>query len=223
MDDIAPEVASFYTKNPGTNYADDYVTSHSPRCKWMVERFGLDKLRDQRILGIGEGVGMNLQYLDQSNWMVSLDGAVIDPARKLCPFLNLRADFNRPDFGMLFDNEPPFDHLIAAEVVEHVSFVDNLMKQMKRLLKVNGTAYITIPHDSVTHPVSMPGLFFPEDRFAEYIQQWAFIIEDFDIRKEGWPVCAFKVRNAPIQEARPRYYKAEAKFINSDPTCWANL
>lgn len=221
MDDIT---AQFYSKNADhEDYLANYVKSHSPRCKWTVDRFKLNQLRDQRILGIGEGVGMNFQYLDTSNHMVGMDGALIPPASKLCSFLNLRVDFDRPDFGMLYENDQPFDWIIAAEVIEHVSFINNLMKQMKRLLKPNGYAIFTIPDESVTHPTSMPGLFFPADRFAEYIQQWAFIIEDFDIYQDGWKTCAFKVRNAPQQEARPRYFKGEAKFINSQPDAWPNL
>jgi len=224
MSDFDQSAESFYAADKaGGGYLSSYITSHSPRCKWMVERFGLDKIKNSRVLGIGEGVGMNFQYMDQSNYLVGIDGAIIPREAKLCPFLNLRADLNRPDFGILFDNEEKFDYLIAAEVIEHVSFVNNLMRQMKRLLKPNGTAFFTVPHQSVTHPTSMPGIFFPEGNFAEYIQQWAFIIEDYDMYTVNWPVCAFKVRNAPIQEAKPRYFKHEAKFINSEPDIWPNL
>ena len=217
-------IEGFYTKNSNTeDYLTNYIQSHSPRCKWTMERFKMNELRNQRILGIGEGVGMNFQYLDKSNYLVGMDGAIIKPQDKLCSFTNLRVDLNRPDFGMLFDNEEKFDCLIAAEVIEHVSFINNLMEQMKKLLKPNGVAIFTIPHESVTHPTSMPGLFFPESNFIEYIEQWAFIVEDFEIYKEGWWTCCFKVRNAPIQKARPRYFKNEAKFINSTPDIWPNI
>ncbi len=216
-----PVVDSFYTKLPG--YAESYNTSHRPRCKWVMERFGLNKLESQRIVGLGEGMGNNFEHFKPSNHLVSLDGAIIPPSSKLCPFLSLRMNLDETDFGSLFDNEGPFDVMIACEFLEHVSHLNHVMRESKKLVKVNGTAVFTIPHVSVTHPTSTPGLFFPESNFREYLEQWAWIVEDFDIYREGWWTCAFKVRNAPIQEARPKFPKNETKFINSDPVAWPNL
>lgn len=215
-------VENFYLKNPEReDYYSNYVSSHMPRCIWVMERFGMDKVINKRILGIGDGPGMNLSLLNKNNYLVNMDGAKLD--KKLCHFLNLRVDFNRPDFGMLFDNEEKFDYIIACELIEHVSNINNLMREMKNLLKINSHAIFTIPHESVWHPTSIPGLFFPHENFKQYIEQWAFIVEDFDIYQQGWKTVCYKVRNAPIQESRPKYFKEEVKFLNSYPDDWPNL
>lgn len=217
-------VEGFYTKNADhEDYYANYVSSHMPRVKWVVERFGLDKVKDQRVVEIGSGPGLYFSQMDQSNWFVGLDGARLEESKKLCPFLNLRVDLNRPDFGMLFDNERPFDILIASEVIEHVAGIDNLMLQMKRLLKPNGMAIFTIPHVSVTHPVIYPSLFYPESNFKLYIEQYAWLVEDYSFYEKGWPTCCFRVRNAPMREQKPLFDKAESKFRGQNPETWTNL
>lgn len=216
-------VKEFYNKNEGHGYSDTYDAQHGPRIDWIVNQYGLDKIENKRILDIGCGRGNFFKRMNSNNFFVGMDGAEINFKNKLCDFLSLRVDFNREDFGMLFDNDEKFDLIIASEVIEHISWIDNAMKQMKNLLKPNHYAIFTIPHESVTHPTSMPGLFFPESRFKEYIEQWAWIVEDEKVYKENWWTCCYRVKNAPIQESRPRYFKNDLKFINSYPDRWSNL
>ena len=215
--------ANFHLKNAGSNYLDQYVLDHSPRVKWVIERFGLDKIQGKRIIQVGVGRGLYFANMDPSNYYVGMDAAVIPPASKLCPFLSLRADFNREDFGMLFDNEEKFDLLICSETAEHVSNINNLMLQMKNLLKPNGTAIFTIPHHSVTHPVIFPGVFYPEQNFKVFIEQYAWLVEDYELYDKGWKTCCFKVRNAPMIEQRPLFWKQESKFHGQTPENWTNL
>lgn len=213
-------VTNFYTKNASENYEDDYDKSHSGRIDWVIKRFGLDKIQNQRIVDIGAGKGNYFKRMWQNNHFVGLDGAIIRD--KLTDFLSLRVDFNEP-FGQLFDNEKPFDFLIASEVIEHVANINNMMLEMKKLLKVNGKALFTIPHVSVTHPTAFPGLFFPEQNFQIFIQQYGWIVEDFDIFQDGWKTCCFLVRNAPMNEQIPLFDKSESKFRGEEPIRWANL
>lgn len=220
---IDKTIETFYTKNATDGYADRYDVEHGPRIDWIINQYGLDKIENQRILDIGCGRGNFFKRMNPNNYFVGMDGANIDKNSKLCEFLSLRVDFNREDFGSLFDNEEKFDLIIASEVIEHISFIDNLIKQMKNLLKTNHYAIFTIPHESVTHPTSMPGLFFPESRFKEYIEQWSWIVEDERIYRENWWTCCYRVRNAPIQEARPKFFKNDDKFINAYPNQWSNL
>lgn len=224
-------VTNFYSKNPDQGYSDQYDKDHGKRIDWVVKRFGLDKLQNQRIVDIGAGKGNYFKRMSEtenrdslldypSNYYVGLDGALT--GEKLCKFLSLRVDFNEP-FGQLFDNEKPFDFLIASEVIEHIANINNVMLEMKKLLKVNGKALFTVPHVSVTHPTAFPGLFFPEQNFQIFIQQYGWIVEDFDVFQDGWKTCCFLVRNAPMSEQIPLFDKAESKFRGQEPINWANL
>ncbi len=224
-------ITNFYTKNAEEGYADDYDKSHGSRISWVIKRFGLDKFQNQRIVEVGAGKGNYFKRMQESenphglvnypgNYYIGLDGALT--GEKLSNFLSLRVDFNGP-FGQLFDNERPFDFLICSEVIEHCANINNVMLEMKKLLKVNGKALFTIPHVSVTHPTAFPGLFFPEQNFQIFIQQYGWIVEDFDIFQDGWKTCCFLVRNAPMKEQIPLFPKQEAKFRGQEPINWANL
>lgn len=215
--------ANFHLKNADSGYLDQYVIDHLPRVKWVVERFGLDKIENQRVIEVGVGRGLYFSQMNPSNTFVGLDGAVIPFTSKLCKFLSLRVDFNREDFGMLFDNEEKFDALICSETLEHIGNLNNVMLQMKNLLKPNGTAIFTIPHHSVTHPVVFPGVFYPEQNFQRFIEQYAWLVEDYALYDKGWWTCCFKVRNAPMSEQRPLFPKSEAKFWGNNPEAWTNL
>jgi len=221
---IDPSVSNFYTKNADReDYAANYVSSHRARCKWVMERFGLDKLSNQRIVGIGEGMGNNFEHLHPSNYMVSLDGAAIKPEQKLTDFLSLRVDLNEKGWGNLFDNEGKFDSLIACELIEHVANINNLMLEMKKMVKENGVAVFTIPDFEMTHPVAFPGLFFPWQSFVTFIEQYAWLVEEHAVFESGWKTQCFKVRNAPMKEQRPLFHKHEEKFWGQDPITWSNL
>lgn len=215
-------ITNFYTKN-GQSYYDSYDKDHSGRIDWVIKRFKLDEIENKRILDIGCGRGNFFKRLNPNNTFIGLDGAKFGSGGKLCEFQCLRVDFNKEDFGILFDNEEKFDVIIASEVIEHIGNINNIMLQMKKLLKENKYAIFTIPHETVTHPTIFPGIFFPESNFKVFIEQYGWIVEDFDIFQNGWPTCCFKVRNAPLLEARPKFPKSESKFLGRTPEEYTNL
>lgn len=213
-------VENFYGKNGAENYGQNYDSQHSTRIDWVVNRFKLQDIQNQRVIDIGCGKGNYFKRMNPNNYFVGLDGAIT--GEKLCDFLSLRVNLNDP-FGHLFDNEQKFDYLICSEVIEHISNIDNIMLEMKKLLKTNGKALFTIPHESVTHPVAFPGIFFPERNFQLFIEQYAWIVEDFDIFQDGWKTCCFLVRNAPMKEQKPLFPKFESKFLGLNPIDWTNI
>ncbi len=216
-------VADFHTKNAESGYMDQYVKDHMSRVKWVVDRFGLNKIENQRVIEVGAGRGLYFSVMNPNNYFVGLDGAIIPPEKKLVPFLNLRVDLNREDFGILFDNEEKFDVLICSETIEHVAGIDNIMLQMKKLLKPNHYAIFTIPDFSVTHPVAFPGLFYPASNFKVFIEQYAWIVEDQALYEFGWKTACFKCRNASMMEQRPLFPKQETKFWGKTPIDWTNI
>lgn len=217
---IPDHVGQFYAKNSNQGYADDYDRQHASRIDWVTKRFGLDKLTNQRVADVGAGRGNFFKRMDSSNTFVGLDGAKI--GSKLVPHLSLRVNLDQP-FAHLFDNEGSFDWLICSETIEHVAGIDNLMLEMKRLLKPNGFAVFTVPDVSVTHPVAFPGLFYPWQNFVLFIEQYAWLVQEHDTFTAGWPTQCFLVRNAPMTEQRPVFPKQEAKFLGQTPIGWTNL
>ena len=133
-------VEGFYTKMAG--YEDDYDRQHASRIDWVVKRFGLDQIAGKRVVDVGAGKGNYFKRMNPDNYFVGLDGAKIQG--KLCPFLSLRVDLNQP-FAHLFDNEEKFDWLICSETLEHVASIDNVLLEMKKILKENHYAIFTIP------------------------------------------------------------------------------
>ena len=222
MNPIIPShVEGFYDKLSEQGYSDTYDSQHAKRIDWVVATYGLHFLRNQRILDVGAGKGNFFKRLDPSNTFVGLDGAKLGPSGKLCPFLSLRVDLSQP-FAHILDNEERFDWIICSETLEHVAGIDNLLLEMKKLLKVNGKAIFTIPDVLVTHPVAFPGLFYPHQNFTIFIEQYAWLIEEQHFFTAGWQTRSFKVRNAPMREQKVIFPKDE-KLWGQDPIAWTNL
>ena len=220
-------VEQFYAKNAEQGYSDEYNNQHGPRIQWVIERFGLDKLTNTNVVDVGCGRGNYFSRMPDpvasGNKYYGLDGAKLGAGAKLKNnFTSIRADFDIP-FGHVLDNEVEIDYLIASEVIEHVVGIDNMMLSMKQLVKQNGKALFTIPHISVTHPVVYPGLMYPEQNFQIFIEQYAWLVEDFDIYPGNWKSCCFLCRNAPMIEQKPLFPKEERKFWGNPPSVWANL
>lgn len=214
-------VENFYNKNPNQNYSDEYDNQHGPRVDWIIKRFKLDLLQGQRICDVGAGRGNFFKRLNPNNTFVGIDGADIKNG-KLCNFLSLKVDLDYP-FADILSNEEKFDFLICSETLEHLSGLDNCILEMKKILKENHYAIFTIPHVSVTHPIIYPGIFYPEQNFKIFLEQYAWVVEGFDIFQDGWKTCCFLVRNAPMMEQKVLFPKHESKFHGVSPREATNL
>ena len=217
---IDNSVDNFYQKNASSNYEDHYDVEHGPRIDWIVDRFNLKSIENKRIIDVGCGKGNFFKRLNPKNFFVGIDGAKIN--KKLCDFFLLKVNLDYP-FSYLFDNEEKFDFLIASEVIEHISGLDNMLLEMKGLLKENAKALFTIPHVSITHPTIYPGIFYPENNFKTFIEQYGWIVEEVDYCNVGCKSVCFLVRNAPLTESRPMFVKNEPKFYGKTPREYTNL
>jgi len=213
-------VNNFYFKEGLDNYHDNYDLEHGPRIDWIVNRFELNKLESQRIIDIGCGRGNFFKRMSKNNYMVGIDGAKI--LSKLCDFTLLKIDLDYP-FADIFANEKKFDYLIASEVIEHVSGLDNLMLEMKSLLKEDGKALFTIPHESTTHPTIYPGIFYPENNFKIFIEQYGWLVEALDYCPIGCKSVCFLCKNAPLTDSKPMFPKQDPKFFGKSPREYTNL
>lgn len=213
-------VENFYNKNSDQNYVDEYDTQHGSRIDWIIKKFGLEKLQNKRICDVGAGRGNFFKRLNPNNTFVGIDGAIIK--NKLCNFLSLKIDLDYP-FADILSNEEKFDFLICSETLEHLSGLDNCILEMKKLLKENHYAIFTIPHVSVTHPIIYPGVFYPEQNFKIFLEQYAWLVEEQVTFTAGWPTVCFLVRNAPMIEQKVLFPKSESKFHGVTPREATNL
>lgn len=242
---IDPTVSDFFIKdNPG--YLAEYDHSHGPRLDALVARYGLDKLRGQRILDVGGGLGFLGKRLDRSNDYWVIDGAEITPEQRLCRGNWLKADldhdtFSRhdiPGFGptglrdvMIYTDRHlgSFDAAFCLETLEHIGNPHHALVEIKKLVKPDGDIYISIPTETVWHNAPMPTLLWPENpNFRLFLQQMALPILDFyhyTPATVGWPAYTYRCRNAAWTENPRRllFPKDEAKFLGATPLQATNL
>jgi SAM-dependent methyltransferase len=211
-------VSNFYKKTP--DYHDNYDNEHGSRIDWIIETFKLNDITDKRIIDIGCGRGNFFKRLPKSNYFLGIDGADIES--KLCEFTLLKLNLDNP-FADILSNEDRFDFLIASEVLEHISGLDNIMLEMKKILKENHYAIFTIPHISVTHPTIYPGIFYPEQNFKIFIQQYGWIVERIEHCPIGCKSVCFLVKNLPLEKSIPMFPKNDIKFYGKTPREYTNL
>ena len=98
--------------------------------------------RDLRTLDIGCGTGVNLEYLGRYGKVVGLDSSHEAVVR--CRANGLPGVLMGDIFQLPF---PPgsFDLVVAMDVIEHVDDDVAALREILRILKPGGLAYITVP------------------------------------------------------------------------------
>lgn len=220
-------VRDFYTKNPGSGYATEYEASHGPRLDALVAHYGFDKLKSQKILDVGGGLGFLGKRLDPSNDYWVMDGAEISPDQQLCRGSWLKADLDHDPFGL--SSSGPFDAAFCLETLEHIGNPHHALVEIKKLVKPNGLICLSIPTETVWHNAPYPTLLWPENpNFRLFLQQMALPIIEFWHYKPasvGWPAYHYLCRNAAWTENPRRFLfpKDEAKFLGATPLEATNL
>lgn len=96
-------------------------------------------------LGCGEGYGMEMLYSNAAYWLA------IDKKRPAHIDFSNKAGFQRcilPDLSLLDDES--FDTIICFQVIEHIGDDHALMKEIRRVLKKGGIAYLTTPNKEMS-------------------------------------------------------------------------
>lgn len=165
------------------------------------------------------------ELLDSSTDYWVVDGAQIPLENRLSrgwwQFNDLDHDeFGRPILRALQRDhvglgQQQFDTAFCLETLEHLSNPYHCLSEIKKLVKIGGDVFLSVPTESVTHNVVYPGLLWPFPNFQVFLEQMALPVRDFYVYQptgRGWPAYQFKCENRPWSEKVPLFQKSDAKF-----------
>lgn len=104
--------------------------------------------RDQRVLELGCSSGHMSRVLKSRG--CSIVGIEIDPvaaqsAREWCEAVHV-ANLDDPDWYQILSGQPPFDVIMAADVLEHLRDPQQCLAHLRRLLKSGGRIVLSVPN-----------------------------------------------------------------------------
>lgn len=222
-------VKNFFTKNADQAYIDQYDKDHGGRLDAMITRFGLQNVKNCRVLDVGGGLGFLGKRLDASNNYCVIDGAEIPEDKRLCNGKWYKADLDYEKFSEYQDEFygkhtiPKCDYAFCLETLEHLTNPYNCLTEIKKLVKENGEIYISIPHANVTHNYIYPSLMIDPAWFQQFLDQMALPTIEYWLWDKGWNAHHYRCRNAPWTESKMLYYKEEAKFRGKTPVEAVNI
>lgn len=132
-------------------------TYHLNRAKQKIQKFYLEAVsgvEKPRILDIGCHIGTDLFQLPKVNpnakfWGIDISSDAISYAKKLAKLRGEKsiyfkvADANKP----LPFPESYFDVVLASEVIEHLHYPQQFLKEVRRILKSSGNLIVSTPND----------------------------------------------------------------------------
>lgn len=204
----------FYTTS-GHDY-ESYEKSHGSRLDYLVEDFNLNQL-EGGIADIGCGLGFMYKRLgtEAQKEYVGFDATpLIDP-----PFKYHQQDLDLPTTY----TGQKFKSVFCFETLEHLTNPYQCLVNIKNFLVENGSLFLSIPHESVTHNTIYPSLMYPVENFHEFLRQMAFKIERHAIHNKCFVQHSYKLRNLTWSESRMKWHKEEPKFHNIPPHISVNL
>jgi len=216
-------IETFYNnKDKDINYVQNYNIEHGPRLDAIIKTFNLKELKNQKIIDVGGGCGFLGQRLDSSNEYIVFDGSNISENDKQCKMYLIKYDLDYEHFGTE-SNIKNVDIGFCLEVLEHLSNPYHCLVEMKKMVKPNGDIYLSIPDVSVTHNTLYPGLIYPVQNFAQFLEQMALPIQDYFLFDKGWKTHIFKCKNASWENSKMLFPKQESKFFGKTPLEYTNL
>jgi SAM-dependent methyltransferase len=211
-------VINFYNKENNPEYWKKYNREHGLRIDFTYDYFNFKDVKNEKLVDFGGGFGYFLNKFDKSNSKIILDGADINVYPEGIGYfkvdLNMDIDF--------IDNNT-FDKSFCFETLEHISNLYQCVCFIKRVTKIGGEIYISIPNERTTHNTIYPGLFYPETNFEEFLGQMALPIEDKVYSDHSFPSWIYKCQNRPWNEKKMKWTKSDTKYIEVPPLDMINL
>lgn len=213
-------ITQFYSIRP----PDSYEQSHEARLDFLIKDLGLDMIEKSVVGDFGCGTGRLLHKMprDRGNTYHGFDGADVPDSPYLKDFTFWKVDLNNP-FTPWAKNDGFLDVAFCFEVWEHLESPYRCVFEIKRLLKLGGILYCSIPAEDSLHNCIYPSLMYPKENFMLFLRQMAFDILDVRRHDKAFSQNVFILRNMGWEHSRMVFPKSERKFFGIPPHVSVNL
>jgi len=170
---------------------NEYEESHGKRLDFLISDLNLNNIQNKKICDFGCGYGQILNRLidlNLNNIYYGIDNTDYD--------FKYKFNFIKHDLALPINElESEIDICFCFEVIEHVGDPYQLLCNIKKVLKINGELYLSIPHINCKHAVIYPSLFYPESNFEVFLQQMAFEVIDKRYHDKCFSQNVYKLKN----------------------------
>lgn len=204
----------------------EYEKSHGKRFDFLFRDLELYKLENVKICEFGFGLGHLYSRFNTSNNNVFYVGVDYTEPEKIVhlPDKYFQKDLNLPFADdVLKEINGQVDIGFFFESCEHLTNPYNALIEIKKIIKLDGILYLSIPAEDANHPYIYPKLFNPTENFQEFLEQMAFKVEWKRVHRAAFSQVVFKLINKDWSYSKMTVYKTEDKFRNIEPLVYVNL
>lgn len=156
--------------------------------KWHLQKFqSLELLADQRILDVGSGNSAITRFIQASNYLVRSDYPVVSVRYKNAPDVYL-------DARELPFKAGSFDRVFLFEVLEHINEFELAIKEVERILAVDGEIYISMPFLYPEHDAPFDFQRLSRYGLKSYLDKYSFDMVD-DVKMGSATETIFMLMN----------------------------
>ena len=160
-------------------------------------------------------------WTKKNNTFIGFDGYETSTASKYCNY-NV-ADLDQKFADKFLEKNKQVDVAFCLETTEHLQNPYNMFYEIKKILKLDGLLYVSIPHQAITHNTIYPGLIYPPQNFKIFLEQMAFEVQDVRIHSAAFVQVVFILKNKDWSYSKMVWEKKEEKFKNIPPHLFVNL
>ena len=123
------------------NHFEKRIGKDDPHEKWHFDQIigYLEHFKNKKILDVGCGRGLLVKKLNERNTVTGMDLLKDNPhkIKKIISNASKKFPFKNQEFNVI----------ICSHYLEHSSDPDTSLKEIKRVLKDNGTAFLIVPNE----------------------------------------------------------------------------